>query len=50
MIKKELHIESPAIHQIIHEELRIKKLVCRWVLHDLTKKQKAECTETAKKV
>ena len=52
MIQKELNIASAAIHNIIHEELQMKKLVCRWISHDLTEYQKAEririCKETLK--
>ena len=42
MIQKELNIGSIVIYKTIKEELHAKKLVCRWVLHDLTEYQKAE--------
>ncbi|GFX22657.1 histone-lysine N-methyltransferase SETMAR [Trichonephila clavipes] len=52
MTQKELNIGSAALHKIIHEELRMKKVVCRWVSHNLTEHQKEEsvriCKETLK--
>ena len=42
MMQKELNIGSVTIHKIIHEELQMRKLVCRWVARDLTEYQKAE--------
>ena len=53
MIQKELNIGSAAMHKTIHEELYMKKLVCRWVPHDLEKHtHKSErvrfCKETLK--
>ncbi|GFW75263.1 uncharacterized protein TNCV_4189181 [Trichonephila clavipes] len=40
MIQKEINIGSAAMHKIIHEELRMKKEVCRWVPYNLTEEQK----------
>ncbi|GFV94399.1 histone-lysine N-methyltransferase SETMAR [Trichonephila clavipes] len=34
-IQKKLSIGSAAIRTIIHEELHMKKVVCRWVTHNL---------------
>ncbi|GFV07970.1 uncharacterized protein TNCV_2772281 [Trichonephila clavipes] len=40
MIRKELNIGSAALHKIIHEELYMKKVVCRRVPHNLSEHQK----------
>ncbi|GFW61025.1 transposable element Tc3 transposase [Trichonephila clavipes] len=40
MTLKELNIGSAAIHKIIHEELNIKRVLCRCVQHNLTEQQK----------
>ncbi|XP_015920439.1 histone-lysine N-methyltransferase SETMAR-like [Parasteatoda tepidariorum] len=42
IIQKKLNIGSAAIHKNIHEELHKKKVVCRWVPHNLTEHQKEE--------
>lgn len=48
MIQKELNIGSAAIHKIIHEELHMKKVVSRWVPHNLTEHQKQERVRISK--
>ena len=48
MIQKELNIGSAAIHTIIHEELHMKKTVCRRVRHNLTEHQKEERVRISK--
>ncbi|PRD30484.1 UNVERIFIED_CONTAM: hypothetical protein NCL1_26265 [Trichonephila clavipes] len=40
VIQKELKLESTAIHKIIHEELRMKKVVFYWVSYNLTDHKK----------
>ncbi|GFW61038.1 histone-lysine N-methyltransferase SETMAR [Trichonephila clavipes] len=40
MTLKQLNIGSAAIHKIIHEELNIKRVLCRCVPHNLTEQQK----------
>ena len=49
MIQKELNIGSAAMHKTIHEELYMKKLVCRWVPHDLEKHTNRSVSDSAKK-
>jgi len=41
-IQMTLGIGSAAVSKILHEELRMKKVVCRWVPHHLTEFQKSE--------
>ena len=48
IIQKELDIGSAAVHKIIHEELHVKKVVCRWVPHNLTEHQKEERVRISK--
>ncbi|PRD23705.1 UNVERIFIED_CONTAM: Histone-lysine N-methyltransferase SETMAR [Trichonephila clavipes] len=40
IIQKELDIKYATVHKIIHGELHMKKVVCRWVPHNLTEHQK----------
>ena len=46
--QKKLNLVSAAIHKIIHEELHMKKVVCRWVPHNLTEHQKEERVRISK--
>ncbi|XP_042906074.1 histone-lysine N-methyltransferase SETMAR-like [Parasteatoda tepidariorum] len=48
IMQKELNFGSAAIHKIIHEELHMKKVVCRWVPHNLTEHQKEERVRISK--
>lgn len=52
MIEETLGIGSATVHTILHEHLHLKKVVMRWVPHQLTDFQKAErvriCRETLK--
>ncbi|GFW48133.1 uncharacterized protein TNCV_3076731 [Trichonephila clavipes] len=48
MIQKELNIGSAAKHKIIHEELHMKKVVCRLFPHYLIEHQKEECVRISK--
>ena len=48
IIQKELDIGSAVIHKIIHEELHMKKVVCRWIPHNLTEQQKEERVRISK--
>ncbi|PRD28968.1 UNVERIFIED_CONTAM: hypothetical protein NCL1_30830 [Trichonephila clavipes] len=49
MTQMELNLGSKGIHKIIHE-LHVKKVVCRWVHHNLIEHQKEErVIESAKK-
>lgn len=41
-IQKSLQVSSDTVSKILHEELRMKKVVCRWVPHSLTQFQKDE--------
>ena len=51
MIQKELNIEFTAIYKIIHEELQMKKVICRWVPHNLTEHtKKRSLSKSAKKL
>ena len=45
---KELQIGFAAMHKIIHEELPMKKVVCRWVPHNLTEHQKEKRVRISK--
>ena len=47
-MQKELSIGFTAPHKIIHEQLHVKKLVCRLVPHDLIEHQKAACVRICK--
>ncbi|PRD33737.1 UNVERIFIED_CONTAM: hypothetical protein NCL1_16747 [Trichonephila clavipes] len=49
MIPKEINFGSAAIYKIIHEELHMKKVACRWVPHNLTEHQKEESARISKK-
>ncbi|GFU34158.1 uncharacterized protein TNCV_3199501 [Trichonephila clavipes] len=49
MIPKEINFGSAAIYKIIHEELHMKKVACRWVPHNLTEHQKEESVRISKK-
>ncbi|XP_015920768.1 histone-lysine N-methyltransferase SETMAR-like [Parasteatoda tepidariorum] len=48
IIQKELNIGSAAILKMIHEELQMKKVVWRWVPHNLTEHQKQEHVRISK--
>ncbi|GFT61906.1 uncharacterized protein TNCV_4497171 [Trichonephila clavipes] len=45
---KELNFGSAVRHKIIYKELHMKKVVCRWVPHNLTKHQKEEHVRISK--
>ena len=49
IIQKELDIGSAVRHKIISEDLHRKKVVCRWVNHNLTEHQKEERVRISKK-
>lgn len=42
MIQESIGIGSAAVEKILHAELKMKKVVCRWVPHQLTDFQKSE--------
>ena len=50
MIQKELNFGSAVTYKNIHEELRMKKLVCHWVPPDLTKYQKGVSVRICKEI
>lgn len=43
MVHKEFNTGFLAIPKIIHEELHMERLVCRWVPRNLTEHLKTEC-------
>lgn len=47
-IQTTLGIGSAAVSKILHEELRMRKIVCRWVPHQLTEFQKSERVRISK--
>lgn len=38
-IEETLHLHAPAIHSILRDHLKVKKLCCLWVPHSLTEEQ-----------
>ncbi|XP_015924023.3 histone-lysine N-methyltransferase SETMAR-like [Parasteatoda tepidariorum] len=48
IMQKEFNIGSTAIHKIIHDELHMKKVVCRWVPHNRLEHQKEERVRISK--
>ncbi|GFW31744.1 uncharacterized protein TNCV_3099691 [Trichonephila clavipes] len=50
LIQKELNFGSAAICKIIHEELRMKKVACHWVPHNLTEHHKKELVRISEKI
>ena len=50
MMPKEHNIGSAAIHKIIHEELHMKKVICRYVSYNLTEHQKEERVRISKEI
>ena len=48
MIEAALGIGSPAVYEILHEELKVRKIVSRWIPHQLTEEQKAERVRISK--